>query len=99
MALCDILFDSLQPEPSKMLYIYSNICSESIVDGYYRPLLRQVKLGGAQFTFSDLHYLSVNKTQVDDIEFCIKDEINELASFLTDSTSIMLHFCSYPFFV
>ena len=44
VALCDILFDSLQPEPSKMLYIYSNICSESIVDGYYHPLLRRVKL-------------------------------------------------------
>lgn len=83
------------------LYVYTNICGESIVDGESQPLLRRLisnENGSWMNIFQPVFYLTVNKTQIYDIEFYIKTDSNQLASFLSSPVTLTLHFKAYPFF-
>ena len=83
------------------LYIHCDVCSESILDGEKENLLRMVKSvrpGKWTQEFLHPHYITVNKSEIRDIEFYIKSKTGELLSFFKKPVTLTLHFRSYPFF-
>lgn len=86
---------------NKQLYVYSNICSETMIDGEMQPLLRRVfksvEKEPSYKIYNPIFYTDVKKTQIYDVEIYIKDDTNELATYLKEPVTITLHFKSYPF--
>ena len=83
------------------LYIHSDICGESILDGDKENILRMVKAyRSGRWTQECINhqYISINKSEIRDIEFSIRNKKGELASFLQNPVTITLHFRSYPFY-
>lgn len=84
----------------KDLYIFSIMCGESVVDGVSQPLLRRVCPSSSEFdyySFKHPCYVSVIKHELFDIEFYIKDEHRDKASFLNQPLTLTLHFKAYLF--
>lgn len=83
------------------IYLYCDICGDSIIDGSMHPLLRRFWCTGVNsgfsVTFPDMHYKSVSKTVVEDIHFYIKDVNENVVSFLHQPVSLTLHLKPYPF--
>lgn len=82
------------------LYIYTNICDESIIDGERAPLLRRLMSNEQGFwnsMFNPVFYLTVRKSEIYDIEFYIKSDKDQFATFLTQPVTLTLHFKAYPF--
>lgn len=97
-----------QPKKSKsinndILYISSDICKESIVQGNEQPVLRRLWKNSASawnYIFEVPHYLPVKKREITEFEISIKCEDDEkLATFLHSPLYLTLHFKRYPFYV
>ena len=57
-----------QGQQSQDLYVYSDICSETIVDGSGQPLLKCICANTIAYTeFKHLNYVSVTKSEIRDI--------------------------------
>lgn len=85
----------------KTLYIYSDVCSGSIVDGREQSLLRCVDpntTNGWNYTFDHVFYLPVTTKQLTEFEVYIKDSKGGNASFLKEPLRMVLHFKPYPFY-
>jgi hypothetical protein len=83
------------------LYLHSNVCEESIVDGLEKPLLRRListSMGNWITIFDSPHYHPVRTNIVYNIEICITTEKDQLASFLNNTSTVTLHFKSFPCF-
>lgn len=84
----------------KPLYIYSNICGESIVDGDKQPILRKL-MGNSPDNWDSVfnvgHYMPVKINSISDIDIYITTREGVLASFLDQPYSITLHFRAFPF--
>lgn len=82
------------------MYVYSNICGDTIVDGDKRSLLRRIccSSNSEYYQFDQLTYIPLTKSELRDIEILITDEQGQQASFLRSSVSLTLHFRSYPYF-
>ena len=83
------------------IYLSSNICGESIVDGEQKPLLRRltaVDMGNWTTVLDTPHYVPVRINEIYDIEIYITDSQNHIASFLDNTSTVTLHFKSFPFF-
>ena len=83
------------------LFIYSDVCKESIVKGGEYGLLRRIDSNtksGWQYIFDSPIYLPLKKTEFQELEVSIKTEDNEFASFLTSPVYLTLHFKRYPFY-
>lgn len=83
------------------LYIYCSVCDKSVIDGDSRALLRRLmpnENGLWKHIFNPTFYLTVSKSQINNIEFSIKTDTNKFASFLTQPVTLTLHFKHYPFF-
>ena len=101
VALTEIYITESSPLPYKKLYLYSNICGDSIVDGEYHPLLRRLindHVGYWAEIYELPNYVPVKRSEIIDIEFYIKDEAGNYTSLLTNPVSITLHFRSFPFY-
>ena len=101
VALTEIYITESSPLPYKKLYLYSNICGNSIVDGEYHSLLRRLindHVGYWAEIYELPNYVPVKRSEITDIEFYIKDEAGNYASLLTNPVSITLHFRSFPFY-
>jgi hypothetical protein len=82
------------------LYIYADLCKESIVYGEERPLLRRLKKssrGKWDYILDTPFYLPVSKHEVRDFEIYIKGERDEDISHLVKPVRLTLHFKHYPF--
>lgn len=82
------------------LYVYSNICGDSIVNGRSEPLLRRLMTaepGNWSTILETPHYLPVKISEIYDIDIYITDETGELASFLNQPSTVTLHFKAFPF--
>ena len=82
------------------LYIYADICKESIVFGEERPLLRRLERSSRDkwdYLLDSPFYLPVSKTEVRDIEVYIKGEHDIDASQIVKNVHMTLHFKHYPF--
>ncbi|MES9902425.1 MAG: hypothetical protein ABW168_07050 [Sedimenticola sp.] len=99
VALLDIVLKDEEMRGNQ-LYIYANICGESFVNGEHGQLLRKVipyNRNRWSQEFQVIRYNPVNKTDITDIEFYIKDYHNNTASFLIKPVTLTLHFRAYPF--
>lgn len=100
IALLDIVLKEDRMNGSNQLYVCSNICSDTFVNGEHYQLLRKVipsTFGKWSQEFGLVQYQPINKTEITDIEFYIKDEKNVAASFLNEPVTLTLHFRAYPF--
>ena len=77
------------------LYVKSDLCQSTIVDGNLSDVLRKVNTDvRRQFTnsFDWLYYLPVIKNEIREIEISIKDANGNFAAFLSKPISVTLHF-------
>lgn len=85
------------------LYVLCDLVDYSIVNGGQRqPILRRLqcnKKGNWIHQYESPNYLSINKTQIFDIEFFILDSELKIPSFMKKPVSLTLHFRQYPFFL
>lgn len=80
---------------NQTLLLYSNICSESVIDGEKKPILRRIsmtKLGKWSYIFNIPIYLSVTKNEIYEFEIYIRDLKGNDATFLQDPVLITLQF-------
>jgi hypothetical protein len=83
------------------LYIYTDLCKESIVYGEERPLLRRLEKNSKakwDYTFTNPFYVPVTKQELREIEIYIKRENDEDATDLMKPVYLTLHLKQYPFF-
>ena len=98
VALTEIsLHENVRVPPSvkqtEAFYIYSNICGESVINGINAPLLRRVVVDTGENTiFNSYYYIPIIKTEVNEIEFIIKDKNGALADHLKNHITIVIHF-------
>ena len=82
------------------LYIYADICKDSIVNGEERPLLRRLEKsskGKWDYLLDPPFYVPVSKTEVREVEVYIKGERDEDSTHLVKPVHLTLHFKQYPF--
>ena len=101
VALVDINLFETKTKTKQILYLHSNICGESIIDGEKEDLLRLLKfqkISNWSQSFDSPYYVPVSRKEIRDIEINIRDEKGKLATFLKNPVTVTLHFKSYPFF-
>jgi hypothetical protein len=82
------------------IYIYSDLCKESIVRGEERPLLRRLEKtskGRWDYIFDTPFYVKVSKSEVRQFDIYIKSEKDDDASDLLKPVQLTLHVKPYPF--
>lgn len=82
------------------IYIYTDLCKESIVCGEERPLLRRLEKsskGRWDYIFDMPFYVKVVKSEVREFEIYIKSENDVNASDLYKPVQLTLHVKPYPF--
>ena len=78
-----------------IFYIYTNICSESFINGVNAPLLRRVvSITKGNFTFTPCYYIPVIKSEISEIEFTIENERGHPAKHIINPVSLTLHLVS-----
>jgi len=83
------------------IYLYSDICGESIVDGEQRPLLRRLpatSVGNWLTVVETPFYVPIKNNNIYDIDVNITTDQGDIASFLDQPSTITLHLKSFPFF-
>ena len=83
------------------LYIFTDLCKESIVHGVEQPLLRRLNMNATDawdYSMDSPYYLPVKKREVREFEIYIKSEDDNFASNLQDPLNLTLHLKQYPFF-
>jgi len=83
------------------LFIFSNICKESTLNGGKHALLRRIEKNDNnswKYVFSTPFYLPVNKSEIQEIDFYIKTESGDFASFINSPVYLTLHLKRYPFY-
>jgi hypothetical protein len=85
----------------EFLFVYTNLCKESIVHGTEQPILRKMKKNasdGWDIIFDTPIYVPLKRKEVQEFEVYIKSEDGTLASFLESPVNLTLHFKRYPFY-
>ena len=99
-----VQFQATEKSKSKAsvgLYIYSDLCGESIVKGEERPLLRRLeknKKSKWDYNIDNPFYLPVRKKELRDFEIYIEQDDNADASDLSKPVHLTLHLKRYPFY-
>ena len=98
------LVDAFIVEPSSKvrysLCLYSDVSDGYTLHGENSSLLRVIhsrKSGNWVNTYDKPQYLPVKKSEIRELEICIKDRKGNLATVLKSSVMLTLHFKSYPF--
>lgn len=77
------------------LYIYSDVCGESFINGVKVPLLRRVVvLNNSNSIFAPCYYVPVIKSEVSEFEFQLRTERGQLASHIKNPVTLVLHLTS-----
>ena len=84
-------------KPGKIIQICSEICGDTITNNKKLNLLRQFvtveeRSQMVNHEFNNIHYMPVNKQEVNRIEISIKDRNGEIISFGENAVLITLHF-------
>lgn len=82
------------------LYIYSDLCKESIVHGVEQPLLRRLDRNKAKrwdYMLDTPYYLPVKRKELREFEIYIKSEDGIFATELKEPLQLTLHLKQYPF--
>lgn len=83
-----------------VLYIYTDLCKESIVHGAEQPLLRRLEKNnerGWDYILDTPYYVPVKKTEAREFLIYIKSSSDTLATELKEPVYLTLHFKQYPF--
>lgn len=83
------------------LYVYSDLCRESIVYGEERPLLQRLEKSGKgrwDYSLDNPFYVPVKKQELREFEIYIKRERDQDATQLMKPVYLTLHLKQYPFF-
>lgn len=94
-------FDKSKTKPKTALYIYTDLCKESIVHGVEQPLLRRLEKNtadGWDYAIDAPYYLPVKKGEVREFEIYIKAGDGTFVSDLKQPLHLTLHMKQYPFF-
>jgi hypothetical protein len=86
---------------TEALYVYSNICKESIIQGSEQPILRRLNPNttyGWDYIFDFPIYLPVKRKELREFELYIMTNDGSLATFLDSPVNLTLHFKRYPFY-
>lgn len=82
-------------EKEDILYIYTNICSESFINGENVPLLRRViSATKGNITFTPSYYIPVIKSEINEIEFTLENHQGYAANHIRNPISLVVHFAS-----
>ena len=84
------------------LYIYSDLCKESIVYGEERPLLRRLEKnsdGKWDYILNPPFYVPVTKNELREFEVYIRGQRDEKVTELAKPVHLTLHFKRYPFWL
>jgi hypothetical protein len=87
-------------KPGDGLYVYSDICKESIVFGEERPLLRRMEQSNRNewsYDIDNPYYLPLRMKYVTEFEVYIRHESDKAASDLLSPVYLTLHLKPYPF--
>lgn len=82
------------------LYLHSNVCMESVLDGEEKPILRRLTAasgGDWSNIFTTPFYLPVKGNIIYEIELYLTDEEDNLQTFLNQTSTVTLHFQALPF--
>lgn len=100
LALVEVGFTEKKSTNRECLYIYSDLCGETIINGSTAPLLRRVVVDtGKNAVFKSLYYFPVTKAETNEIEFVIKNDKGVLADHLQGAVTVVIHFRAYPFYI
>lgn len=83
-----------------VVYIYSDICKESIVHGTEQPLLRLLNMNKPKrwdYMLETPYYLPVKRKELREFEIYIKSADGAFASDLKEPLLLTLHLKQYPF--
>ncbi len=86
---------------SDALYVFTNMCKESIVNRVEQPLLRRVgnnENSEWSQTMENVIYLPMKRKELLEFEICIKCDDGSFPSFLDSPLHMTLHLKQYPFF-
>lgn len=102
VALLELEVDSwISKHKRNEIYVYCNICSDSLVSNRTAPILRRVYFPAKKLPyyseFSLPLYIPVNLGNTQLIHIYITDEDGDEASFLNGKLSMTLHFKKYIF--
>lgn len=89
-----------QTKTTDALYIYTDLCKESIVHGVEQPLLRRLdrnKKSGWDYILDIPYYLTVKTKELREFEIYIKSEAGAFVSDLKEPLHLTLHLKQYPF--
>lgn len=94
IALTEIKLNEVNAK-DETLYIYSNLCGESIINGVNVPLLRRIVVNTNENTiFSSAYYIPVTKSEINEIEFQLETEQGNLAKHITNPVTLVVHLTS-----
>ena len=89
-----------KPVKEDSLLVFTNLCSESVVNGVQQPLLRRLEKNvrdGWSYILDSVIYLTVKKSEVLEFDVYIKTDSGTSPSFLQSPIKLTLHFKRYPF--
>ena len=93
--------EKAKTKADEALYVYTDICKESIVHGEEKALLRRLqknKKSEWDHVIQSPYYLPVKKKELREFEIHIKREDGSVPTYLTGSVNLTLHVKPYPFF-
>ncbi|MCG7875619.1 MAG: hypothetical protein JAZ03_06200 [Candidatus Thiodiazotropha taylori] len=97
---CAVIDSKSRPKTVDALYIYSDLCKESIVHGIEQPLLRRLNKNTSKswdYMLETPYYLPVKKKEVREFEIYIKSGDGTFVSDLKEPLQLTLHLKQYPF--
>ena len=83
------------------LYIYTDLCKESIVHGEEQPLLRRLdknSRNGWDYIIDSPYYLPLKRKELIEFQIYIRLDSGEFASELKSPLHLTLHLKQYPFY-
>lgn len=91
VGLCDVRVDSAKEGD---LYICSSVCEESQVGSGMLPLLRRMYCTNDDIEkdFLKVHYIPLRVKELKTLDIYIKDSQGHLASFISETSVLTLHF-------
>jgi hypothetical protein len=95
VSLSEIFFGDISIEESAFIYVYCDICQESIVEAHLRPLLRKIHLSEdcnltCSLKFNNLYSIPLVPNQLRRIRIYIRTEKDEKPSFLNKQVKCTL---------
>lgn len=85
----------------KSLFVYSDVCDFSSVNGHQEPLLRVIQ-SDPSYGWNDksfpMYYIPLKVIKLSNLHWYLRDDTGSLATFIDSDVWMTLHLIRYPFF-